>query len=65
MYYTITSVFIAWLVKVIVLRYGGVSLYRRTQGVFLGMIAGQMLTMGLWLIIDYFTGKTNNWVFGW
>ena len=57
--------FIAWLVKVIVLRYGSVNLYRRTQGVFLGMIAGQMLTMGLWLIIDYFTGKTNNWVFGW
>ena len=32
---------------------------------FLGMIAGQMLTMGLWLTIDYFTGHTNNWVFGW
>ena len=65
MYYTITSVFVAWLIKVVVVRYGGANLYRRTQGVFLGMIAGQMLTMGLWLVIDYFTGKTNNWLFGW
>ena len=32
MSYTITSVFVAWLIKVIVLRYGGVNLYRRTQG---------------------------------
>ena len=64
MYYSITSVFVAWLIKVIVLRYGGVNLYRRTQGVFLGMIAGQMLTTGLWLTIDYFTGKTGNFLFG-
>lgn len=63
MYYTVTSVFVAWLIKVIVLRYGGVNLSRRTQGVFLGMIAGQMLTVGIWLTIDYFTGHTNNFVF--
>lgn len=31
---------------------------------FLAMIAGQMLTVGFWLIIDYFTGKTNNYLFG-
>ena len=64
MHYTVTSVLVAWAVKVIVLRYGGVNLYRRTQGVFLGMIAGQMLTVGIWLTIDYFTGKTNNYLFG-
>ena len=65
MSFTITSVFVAWLIKVIVLRAGGVSLYQRTQGVFLGMIAGQMLTMGLWLIIDYLTGHTGKMLFGW
>jgi hypothetical protein len=65
MSFTIASVFVAWLIKIIVLRYGGVTLYHRTQGVFLGMIAGQMLTIGFWLIIDYFTGKTGNHLFGW
>ena len=65
MSYTITSVFVAWLIKVIVLRYGGVNLYRRTEGIFLGMIAGQMLTVGLWLTIDYFTGHTGNFLFAW
>ena len=61
----ITSVFVAWLLKVIILRHGGVNFYSRTQGFFLGMIAGQMLTLGLWLIIDYFTGRTGNFLFSW
>ena len=63
MAHTITSVFVAWLIKVIVLRYGSVKFYQRSQGFFLGLIAGQMLTLGFWLIIDYFTGKTNNFLF--
>ena len=65
MSHIITSVFVAWLIKVIILRCGGVNLYPRTQGFFLGMIAGQMLTLGLWLIIDYFTGHTGNFLFAW
>ena len=65
MTHIMTSVFIAWFIKVIVLRYGSVSFYRRTQGFFLGLIAGQMLTLGFWLIIDYFTGKNGNFLFSW
>ena len=65
MSYTITSVFVGWAIKVFVVRFGGVSAYRRTQGLFLGMIAGQMLTIGIWLIIDYFTGRTGNYLFAW
>ena len=61
----ITSVFVAWFIKVIIVRCGGVNFYQRTQGFFLGMIAGQMLTLGLWLIIDYFTGRTGNFLFSW
>jgi hypothetical protein len=60
----VVNVFIAWLVKVVVLRYGGANLYHRSQGFFLGMIAGHMLVTGLWLIIDYFTGKVGNMLFG-
>ena len=65
MTFTITSVFVAWCIKVLVLRFGSVNTYRCTQGLFLGMIAGQMLTIGLWLIVDYFTGHTGNFLFAW
>ena len=58
------SVFIAWAIKLIILRYGGSALYRRSQALFLGLIACQMLCNGSWQVIDYFTGKTGNSIFG-
>jgi hypothetical protein len=54
------SVFLAWLIKSVVLRYGGPRLYRRTRPFFLGLILGQFFCAGLWLIIDYLTGMTDN-----
>lgn len=57
------NVFFSWLVKGAVLRYGGAALYQRSQPFFLGMIAGQVLCNGLWLCIDYFTGKVGNSIF--
>jgi hypothetical protein len=57
------SIFIAWLVKLVVMKYGGPSLYRTTRPFFLGMIMGQFAIAGLWLLIDYFTGMTDNRVF--
>ena len=57
------SVFLAWLAKRLVLRYGGASFYGRSQGFFLGLIAGQVLCNGLWLVIDYFTGKVGNAIY--
>jgi len=57
------SVFIAWVVKKLVLRYGGSAVYGKSQKFFLGLIAGEVLCNGLWIVIDYFTGKTGNKVF--
>lgn len=57
------NVFLAWLIKSLVLRYGGASAYRHSQRFFLGMIAGQALCNGLWLVIDYFTGRVGNPIF--
>ena len=58
------SVFLAWMIKKLVLRFGGASLYKRSQPFFFGLIAGQVLCNGLWLIVDYFTGKVGNHIFG-
>jgi len=57
------SVFIAWAAKALVLRYGGADFYKRTRLFFLGLILGQYAVSGIWIIIDYFTGKTHNSLF--
>ena len=57
------SVFLAWLIKKAILRYGGAALYKRSQAFFLGLIVGQVLCNGIWLVIDYFTGKVGNSIY--
>ncbi len=54
------SIFIAWLIKIIVLKMGGISLYRRTRPFFLGMILGSFTTAGAWLFIDWLAGMPGS-----
>ena len=54
------SVFLAWLIKSVILKYGGPSLYQKARPFFLGLILGQFVCAGGWLIVDYFTGMTDN-----
>ena len=56
-------IFLAWLVKLIVMRYGGPGFYLRTQYFFLGFIIGEVFCKGLWICIDYMTGHTRNLIF--
>ena len=57
------SIFLAWSIKVVILRYGGSPVYKKGQAFFLGLIAGRVLCSGVWLVIDYFTGKVGNHTF--
>ena len=50
------SVFLAWAVKVCVLRLGGGTAYHRSLPFFLGILTGEVTRMGMWLVVDYFTG---------
>ena len=47
--------FIAWLLKVVITRSGGLRLYRRALPIFLGMIAGDFLHGALWTLAGCFT----------
>ncbi len=40
------GVFLAWLIKLAVLRYGGISLYRKTLPIFVGLILGTCVGIG-------------------
>ena len=60
MYFAWSSMFIAWLIKLIILRYGGSKLYRKLRPLFLGMVLGQVTSHGLWMMVDYFTGMTGD-----
>ena len=57
------SFFVAWLIKVTVLKYGGARLYRKSLPLFLGMILGQFTCSGMWNIIDQITEMRSGWLF--
>lgn len=54
------SIFLAWMIKVIVLKYGGPRTYAQTRPFFVGVVLGQFTAAGLWLLIDGFTGTIGN-----
>lgn len=53
------SVFVAWAAKSIILRIGGIQLYRRSRPFFLGIICGYVAGIALSLLVDvlWFPGQ--------
>jgi hypothetical protein len=47
------SVFLGWLFKSLITRYGGVRLYVKAKPFFIGVILGQFATSGVWFVIHY------------
>ena len=54
------SALLAWFLKLVILRYGGVRLYCSLRPFFLGLILGEIVAAGLFLVIDYITGHTGS-----
>jgi hypothetical protein len=57
------SILIGWFLKFIILKYGGIRLYMKYRTLFLGMVLGEFLSGGLWLIIDFIAGKSGHRIF--
>ncbi|MCS7310713.1 MAG: amiloride-sensitive sodium channel family protein, partial [Armatimonadetes bacterium] len=55
--------FIAWLLKWLILRFGGLRWFRLSLPFFLGLIVGQYTCNGFWLVVDYFSGARGNQIF--
>ena len=60
------SILIVWAVKAIILRTGGVLLYRRAAPFFVGLVVGQALGVGLSVVVDivWFNGQGHR-IYGW
>ena len=54
------SVFLVWLFKSVVIKYGGPLLYLRSRPFFVGLILGQFVTVGVWYGIDFLVGGSHN-----
>lgn len=54
------SIFIGWLCKVVITRYGGMDSYRKTIPLFLGLALGDVAMMLFWIIIDGWQGRSGH-----
>jgi len=54
------TIFLTWLTKAAILRYGGMVWYSNLRPVFLGLICGQFTCNVVWLVLDWLTGHTGN-----
>jgi len=53
-----SSLLISWAAKVIVLRIGGIGLYRKAVPLFLGLILGEFIVGGAWVVTRLLFGVT-------
>ena len=56
------SIFLGWLAKSLIPRFGGHTAYRKTVPFFLGLVLGDVSMMLFWLIIDGWQGRTGHFL---
>ena len=56
------AAFVAWLLKLLILKYGGPRMYRNLRPFFLGLILGEIVTAGAWLVADFITGHAGSFL---
>jgi hypothetical protein len=55
--------FIGWLAKVFVLKYGGLRIYQKLKPFFMGLVLGECIVVGGWVVIDLILGTKGNFLF--
>jgi hypothetical protein len=57
------STMVAWAIKSVMLRYGGIPAYEKSRPFFLGLILGDFTNIGLWIVIEAFTGVRDHFLY--
>jgi len=57
------SIFVGWLIKSVALHYGGARFYRRCIPAALGLILGEFVAGGTWVVVDALIGMTDHEIF--
>jgi hypothetical protein len=52
------SFFVGWLCNTLVLRYGGVNLFKEVRRLFIGLVVGDMFMAGVWLVVGFYSPLT-------
>ncbi|MEI6913554.1 MAG: DUF6785 family protein [Armatimonadota bacterium] len=50
------SIFVAWLIKRMIVRWGGLRMFRAALPFFFGLVIGEALVAGFWIIVGMITG---------
>lgn len=56
MFFAWFGMFTGWLLKLIILKYGGSHLYVRLRPFFLGLVLGNVVCAGFWMVVTMITG---------
>lgn len=54
------SIFLGWLCKVLITRFGGTDTYRKMLPAFLGLALGDVTMILIWLVVDGWQGRTQH-----
>ena len=52
----ITSAFVVWVLKGLIMKWGGAKLYKRLQPFFVGCIVGEVVGAGTWAVVSAISG---------
>lgn len=55
------SYFLGWLIKSLILKFGGMRMYASGRRFFVGLVIGEALATIVWIIVAYFTGLTGGY----
>jgi hypothetical protein len=50
--------FVGWLSNVLVLRYGGVNLFKEVRSLFVGLVVGDLVMAAFWLVVGLFASMS-------